>query len=80
MIVKAKGTFSAEVKLHLYVDKEKIEVGQLGPDFAIFREPKTIDASQGELETVIDGKSSRWKVRFTSPITSESKRFTFEAV
>ena len=80
MIAKANETFSADVKLHLYVDAEKIEVGQLGPNFAIFREPKNIDASQGELETVIDGKSSRWKVRFTSPITSESKRFTFEAV
>lgn len=80
MIARAIRTFSAEVILHLYVDQEKIVLGQLGPDFAIFREPKTIEARQGELETVIDGKSSRWKVRFTSPITSESKRFTFEAV
>ncbi len=39
MIAKANGTFSADVKLHLYVDDEKFEVGQLGPDFAIFREP-----------------------------------------
>lgn len=80
MTAKAKGTFSAEVKLHLYVAEEKIEVGQLGPDFEILRNPKSIDASHGELETVIDGNSSRWKVRFTSPITSESKKFTFEAV
>jgi len=78
MIAKANGTFSADVKLHLYVDDEKI--GQLGPDFAIFREPKTIHASNGELETVIDGKSSRWKIRFTGPPTSESRKFTFEAV
>jgi hypothetical protein len=80
MIAKANGTFSADVKLHLYVDDEKFEIGQLGPDFAIFREPKTIHASHGELETVIDGMSSRWKIRFTSPPASESRKFTFESV
>ena len=80
MIAKPIGTFSADVKLNLYVDGEVVAIGQLGPDFGIFRDPRTFAASEGELETVIDGNSSRWKIRFTSPITSESKRFTFEAV
>ena len=80
MIAKSQGTFSADVKLHLYVNGERVAIGQLGPDFGIFREPMSFTASDGELETVIDGNSSRWKIRFTSPVTSESKRFTFEAV
>lgn len=83
MISKSKignGTFSADVKLHLYVDNEQVELGQLGPGFAILRDTQTIDASEGELETIVDKKTTRWKVRFTSPITTASKRFTFEAV
>ena len=80
MIAKGNGTFSADVKLHLYVTDEKREVGQLGSDFGIFREPKTIHVSHGELETVIDGKSTRWKIRFTDAIATESRKFAFEAV
>ena len=74
------GTFSANVKLNLYVADQRIELGQLGPGFAIIRESQTIDASEGEIETIVDEKVNRWRVRFTSPITTASKRFTFEAV
>ena len=74
------GTFSADVKLHLYVGDERFELGHLGPEFALLGDAQTIDASEGEIETIVDQKTSRWKVRFTSPITSESRRFTFEAV
>ncbi len=80
MIAKGDGTFSADVKLHLYVTDEKLEVGKLGPDFAIFREPKTIHISHGELESVIDGKSTRWKIRFAGAIATKSRKFTFETV
>ncbi len=80
MISNRNGTFSADVELNLYVGGNRYEIGHLGLDFALLDQSQTIDASQGELETVIDGKSSRWKVRFTSPITSESKRITFEAI
>jgi len=74
------GTFSADVKLHLYVAGERIELGQLGPDFALLRDPQTIDIAEGEIETIIDEQVSRWPIRITSPITSDSRRFTFEAV
>ena len=74
------GTFSADVQLSLFIDNRRIEVASLGPDFAIFRSAHSIDATEGEIETIVDEKVSRWKVRFTSPITAESKRFTFEAV
>ena len=74
------GTFSADVQLSLFVDDCQLDVASLGPGFAIFRNAQTIDATEGEIETIVDEKVSRWKVKFTSPITSESKRFTFEAV
>jgi len=74
------GTFSANVKLNLYVAGERFELGQLGPGFAIIREAQSIDATEGEVESVVDDKITRWKVRITSPITADSKRITFEAV
>ena len=77
---RGNGTFSADVKLHLYAGQRRIELGQLGPGFAILREAQTIDATEGEIESIVDQKTSRWKVQFTSPITADSRRFTFEAV
>jgi hypothetical protein len=78
-MISGNGTFSANVRLNLYVGAARFELGHLGPDFALLGDAQNIDATEGELETIIDGKSARWKVRFTSPITSSSKRFTFEA-
>ena len=74
------GTFSADVKLNLHVGSQRFELGHLGPGFALLGEAQAIDATGGEIETIVDEKVSRWKVRFTNEITGESKRFTFEAV
>lgn len=79
MIATNNGIFSADVKLNLYTSGNRYELGHLGPDFAILGEPQNIDATEGELETIIDGKSTRWKIRITSPITADERRFTFEA-
>ena len=74
------GTFSADVELNLHVGNQRFELGHLGPGFALLGDAQSIDATEGEIETIVDKKVSRWKVRFTSPITGESKRFTIEAV
>ncbi len=70
--------FSADVSLNLYVRGQRIELGQLGPGFAIFRDFQRIDECEAEIETNIDGKINRWPVRIIGEITGESKRFTFE--
>ena len=74
------GTFSANVELNLYVAGKRFELGHLGPGFALLGEAQSIDAIEGEVESIVDDKVTRWKVRITSPITTDSKRFTFEAV
>ncbi len=74
------GTFSADVKLSLYISGQRFELGHLGPGFALFGEVQSIAATEGEIESIVDGKITRWPVRITSPTTSASKRFTFEAV
>ena len=79
-MISNSGTFSAEVRLHLFVDDQKYDVGSMGSGFGYLRSPQDIAERQVELETIIDGKSTRWPVRLTTPITAASKRFTFEAV
>jgi hypothetical protein len=73
-----KGAFSADVALRFHFNGNAIELGQLGPGFAILREAQKTDATEGEIESIVDNKTTRYKVRITSPITEASKRFTFE--
>jgi len=79
-INNGSGTFSADVKLNLYVGSKRYDLGHLGPGFALLHEAQNIAATEGEIESIIDQKVTRWRVRFTSPITSESRRFGFEGV
>jgi len=79
-MISNSGTFSADVRLHLLIGEQQFDVGSLGSGFGYLRNPQDILETQGELETSVDGKVTRWRVRFTSPITAASKRFTFEAI
>jgi len=74
------GIFSANVKLSLHIANQRFELGHLGPGFALLGDSQSIEAREGEIESIVDGKVTRWRVRFTSPITAASKRFTFEAI
>lgn len=74
------GTFSANVSLSLHVGNQCYDIGQLGPGFAILREVQNIAATEGEIESIIDGKSNRRRIRFTKPITVDSKQIEFETL
>lgn len=79
-MIALNSTFSADVTLQLHVGDKIYAIGHLGPGFAMLGEAQRIEASEAELETIIDGKSDRWPIRITSPITADSRRFTFEGV
>ena len=79
-MISNSGTFSADVKLHLLANGQRYELASLGSGSGRLRVEQFIDVSEGEIETIVDEKVTRWPVRLTSPITGESKRFTFEAV
>lgn len=79
-MITHNGTFSADVRLHLRASGSQYALGHLGPGFAMFAETQSLQVEQAELEIIIDGESSRWPIRITSPITTDSKRFTFESV
>ena len=79
-MISNSGTFSADVKLHLFVGGQRYELASLGSGSGRLRTEQELSATEGELETIVDKKVTRWKVRITGPTTGDSKRFTFEAV
>ena len=74
------GTFSADVRLRLFVDLHQLDIVSLGPDFALLRNSQKIEATEGEIETIVDNKVSRWPIRITTPLDGSTKRFEFEGV
>ena len=80
MIRNNSGTFSADVKIELIIADGRFELGQLGPGYGVLRTSQDIDATEGTIELNVDGKVSTSHVRFTTPISSDSRRFEFEPI
>lgn len=79
-MIQLSENYSADVDLWLFVNNTAYELGQLGPEFAFLRKPTPIDVDEhcrAEIEMIIDGKSRRWRIELTQPITGENRRFTF---
>ena len=79
MITSRPETFSANVELNLYVGGRKLPVGHLGPDFGLLDQPAQLEATEAELETIVDGRVSRWPIRLINSQTSDGRKFTFES-
>ncbi|QDV81819.1 hypothetical protein TBK1r_07410 [Stieleria magnilauensis] len=71
--------FSAQVELRLHVGDRSYELGQLGPDFALLRTASPLQAGDAEIESVIDGKTTRRRIRITKSISGDCRRFDFES-
>ena len=59
---------------------QRYELASLGSGTGRFRTEQELSATEGEIETIVDDKVTRWKIQITSSVTGDSKRFTFEAV
>lgn len=82
-VPNGNGTFSADVKLNLYLMKRKFEVASLGPDFAYLREHLSMqhdEQTEAEIETIVDDKVTRWPIRITTKLDGTTKRFEFEGL
>ena len=75
-----RANYSATVELYFHFEGVRYELSSLGPGFASLRDELVADSGEGEIETIISGKVSHWKVRLTSPITGESKQLTFDGI
>ncbi len=71
------GTFSADVRLSLFVDDQQIDVASLGPGVGVLRDARSISATEGEIETIVDEQVTRWPIRITTKLDGSTKRFEF---
>ena len=65
--------YSAEIKMHLTVNAENIDIGQLAPNFLILRTAPD-PPGDGDITFSIDGSVRRWPVRLPDGITAGEHR------
>ena len=65
------GSFSAQVRMELYVNGHVLPIGQLGPDFLILKHPADHPPTDAEIAMSVDGRESRWRVRLPDGIAAE---------
>lgn len=75
-----RANYSATVELYFHFLGVRYELSSLGLGFASLRDELVTDSSEGEIETIISGKVSRWKIRLTTPLDGSNKRFELEGV
>lgn len=64
------GSYSADVQMELRVNGRVFDVGQLGPDFVMLRDPADHPPAQGEMMLSIDGHVKRWPVQLPDGVTA----------
>lgn len=55
------------------VGANSYELGQVGPDFLIFRDPTALTPCEGEVVMTIDGREHRWSVSLPEGRTADSR-------
>ena len=66
--------YSADVRIHLYVNGFVLPVGQLGPDFIILRNAPDHPPTDAEITMSIDGDERRWNVHLPDGISATRVR------
>ena len=54
--------YSAHVEIHLILNGERLDVGQLGPEYCMLREPREFPPSPAEIVLVVDDEETRLPV------------------
>lgn len=66
-------SYSSEVRLELVLKDEVINLGQIGPDMAVLREPRELPPCDAEIVMYVDGRPTRWPVRLVDGATLQSR-------
>lgn len=53
---------STQVQIHLKVERIRLPIAQLGPDFVIMSETATSRSRRGEIAVRIDSTEKRWTI------------------
>jgi hypothetical protein len=68
------GGYSADVQMHLSVEGRVFDIGQLGPDFIILRDPADHPPAEAEITFSIDGRVRSWPVLLPDGISADQAR------
>lgn len=74
----AKGGYSADVQMRLYVNGHEFNVAQLGPEFIILRVPSDQPAGAAEMSLSIDGRVERWPIYLPNGISAGEAKTRIE--
>jgi hypothetical protein len=66
--------YSADVRMHLYVNGFALPIGQLGPGFIILRNAPDHPPTDAEIVMSIDGEERRWNVQLPEGISAGKVR------
>jgi hypothetical protein len=65
--------YSAQVRLQMVVGNRTLELGQIGPEGVVVREPVELPPGQGEVVMHVDDFERRWQVYLPDGISSKSR-------
>jgi hypothetical protein len=66
--------YSADVRMELYVNGDRLPIAQLGPDFLVVKEPIEHPPTDAEIALSIDGQENRWPVRLEQGLSAGQRR------
>jgi hypothetical protein len=70
----ANGGYSADVRMHLAVNRSIFQIGQLGPDFLILTDQAEQPPAEAEIHLSIDGRARCWTVNLPDGISASRTR------
>jgi len=65
--------YSAQVRLHLVIGSRILELGQIGPDRIVVREPADLPPGPAEVVMHVDSFERRWQVYLPDGISPQSR-------
>jgi hypothetical protein len=66
--------YSADVRMHLTVNGQRLRIGQLAPDFIILDDVVDHPPGPGEITMSIDGEAESWPIMLPDGISVEKSK------
>ena len=72
--------YSAQVDMYLILNGRQFDLGQMGPQHCIVRDPAKTPPSSGVIVLTVDGNETRLPVFLPNGISASSRRVAYEQV
>ncbi|HZN34637.1 MAG TPA: hypothetical protein VFB80_12505 [Pirellulaceae bacterium] len=69
--------YSAHVEMFLILNGQQFDLGQIGPEHCIVRNPAEVPPSPGEIVLIVDGNETRLQVYLPHGISSSSRKVAY---